>query len=448
MKVTVEKQEGNKIHLEIEVDGQGISEQYHTSLNYYSRQVKVQGFRKGKVPKHIVEQQIDTESLKREIFQDVMARSYQDALQQQEIESIAEPSVQAVQAEIGKDFIFKAVVEVRPEVSLGEYSSLSVVVAPKEAISDDKIDEQLDMLRRQHAVMVPVEDRGAELGDVVTLRIEGTIEGEPIDLGESQEMNIELKEDSFVRGFSDQIIGLKAGEDKNFDLTFPADYHIEDLRDKPISFDVKVHDVKAVELPAIDDEFAKSVGDFENLDGLKERINSDLDELLEDQFEIRRQQKVLDAVVANAEVEVPESMLSRELFAMWQMGEGAQLQNAKVSEPTLRASLMNWMQREDMKETARQRIKTTLVLGAIARAEGITISQDEVDSEIQEMADSYQIPVAQVKQQLEQEGRTVALMDELLSYKIIDWVLENNEVQIGEEEAAAESEAELAEQTA
>jgi trigger factor len=368
-------------------------------------------------------------------------------LAEQNIESIAEPSVQAVQAEIGKHFIFKAIVEVRPEVTLGEYKGLSVVVAPKEEISDAKMDEQLDMLRRQHAVMVPVEDRGAELGDVVTLRIEGTIEGEPIDLGESQEMNIELKEDSFVRGFSDQILGLKAGDEKNFDLTFPADYHIEDLRDKPISFEVKVHDVKAVELPAIDDEFAKSVGDFENLDALKERITSDLDELLEDQFEIRRQQKVLDAVVANAEVEVPESMLSRELFAMWQMGEGAQLQNAKVSEPTLRASLMNWMQRDDMKDTARQRIKTTLVLGAIARAEGITIAQDEVDNEIQEMADSYQIPVAQVKQQLEQEGRTVALMDELLSYKIIDWVLENNEVQIGEE-AAAESEAELAEQTA
>ncbi len=429
MKVTVEKQEGNKIHLEIALDGQPLQEAYGQALNYYGRGLKLKGFRKGKVPQHLVEQNLDTDQIKRDIFQRAMGDSYYKALSEQQIESIAEPVIEAVQAEIGKEFVYKAIVEVRPEVVLGEYKGLTVEVPADEAVTEAKIEEQIQHLRREHAILLPVDDRPAQLGDLMTLHVEATIEGEPVDLGESRDMTLELREDSFVKGFSDQVVGLKTGEQKSFDLTFPEDYYVEELRNKEIHFEVDVHELKEVEMPEVDDDFASSVDNsLENLGQLHERIRTELNEALEEQNEIQKQQKVLDRIVSNAQVEVPDSMLQRELYAMWQMSEGTQLSNAKVGEQTLRASLMHWMQREELKDTARQRIKTTLVLGAVARAEGIVISQEEVDEEIQELAETHEIPVEQVKSQLEQENRMVALMDELLSFKIIDWVMENNDV--------------------
>lgn len=431
MKVTVEKQEGNKIHLEITLDGGPIKEAYHQALSRYSRNLKLKGFRKGKAPQHLVEQNLDTDQIKRDIFQRAMGESYYQALAQQQIEAIAEPLIESVQAEIGKDFIYKAIVEVRPEVVLGQYKGLTVTVPPDEVLSEEKVQERIEQLRREHAILLPVDHRPAQLGDVITLHVEASIEGEAVDLGESKDMTLELREDSFVKGFSEQVVGLQVNEKKSFDLTFPEDYYVQELRGKEIHFDIHLHEVKEVELPELDNDFATTVySDLETLDQLYERVRKELSEALEEQNEVQKQQKVLDQVVSNAQVEIPDSMLQRELYAMWQMSEGAQLTHAKVSEQTLRASLMHWMQREDLQETARQRIKTTLVLGAIARQEGISISQEEVEEEIQVLAANHDISVEQVKQQLEQENRMVALMDELLSFKIIDWIMENNEIVI------------------
>jgi trigger factor len=440
VKVTVEKQEGNKIHLEIQVEGQPIEEAYRNALSYYGRGLKLKGFRKGKVPQHLVEQSLDVDQIKRDIFQRAMGDSYQQALTEQAIESIAEPEVQAVQADVGKDFIYKAIVEVRPEVVLGDYKGLTVAIAEEETLTDEKVDEQIQHLRREHAVLLPVDNRPAQLGDLMTLHVEASIEGESVDLGESKDMTLELREDSFVKGFSDHVVGLNIDEKKDFDLTFPEDYYVEDLRGKQIHFEIHVHEIKEVELPEVDDDFASTVhSDIENVEQLHERIRKELVEAVEEQNEVQKQQKVLDKVVSNSQVEIPESMLNREMYAMWQMSEGGQLANAKVGEQTMRASLMHWMQREELKETARQRIKTTLVLGAVAREEGLSISAEEVDAEIQELADTHEIAVEQVRSQLEQENRMVALMDELLSFKIIDWVMENNDVVVSPELAAEQA---------
>jgi len=445
VKVTVEKQEGNKIHLEVALEGKPLEEAYHQALNYYGRSLKLKGFRKGKVPLNLVEQNLDTDQVKRDLFQRAMGDSYHQALAEQQIESIAEPVIEAVQAEIGKDFIYKAIVEVRPEVVLGDYKGLTAAIPSEETLTDEKIDEQIQHLRREHAVLLPVDNRPAQLGDLMTLHVDASIEGESVDLGESKDMTLELREDSFVKGFSDHVVGLNVDEKKSFDLTFPEDYYVEDLRGKQIHFDVHVHEIKEVELPEVDDDFASTVhSELENLEELNERIRKELSEAIEEQNEVQKQQKLLDKVVSNAQVEIPDSMLQRELYAMWQMSEGSQLANAKVGEQTLRASLMHWMQREELKETARQRIKTTLVLGAIAREEGISISQEEVDAEIQELAETHEIPVEQVKAQLEQENRMVALMDELLSFKIIDWVMENNDIVVSEELSQAEEAAKTA----
>ncbi|MGV3522785.1 MAG: trigger factor [Candidatus Sericytochromatia bacterium] len=441
MKVTVEKQEGNKIHLQIEVEGSGIAKDYRDALNMYGRNLNVKGFRKGKIPPHLIEQHVDTDRLKQEIFQQAVTQSYQAAVAEQQIEAIAEPQIEGLQVQIGQPFVYRAIVEVRPEVELGEYQGLSIKVPHPETLDETKVQEQLDFLRREHAVLIPIDDRGAEMGDLVSLRIEGTIEGEPIDLGESKDMTLELREDSFVKGFSDHIVGMQVDEKKEFTLTFPADYYVDDLREKPITFNVHLHEIKEVELAELDDDLASTVdSELDSLDALKQRIHDELSDSLEEQAEIQKQQRVLDRVVEGAKVEIPESMLNRELFAMWQMSEGSQLANAKVNEKTLQASWMHWMQRDDMKDTAGQRIKTTLVLGAIAREENLQLTQAEIDQEIQDLADTHEVPVDQVKAQLQQDNRMVALMDELLSYKIIDWVMEHNEV-VYTDEADAEEEA-------
>jgi len=452
VKVTVEKQEGNKIHLQIEVEGSGIAKRYREVLNQQGRNLRVKGFRKGKVPPHLIEQYVDTDRLRQEIFQNAMTQSYQQAITQQQIEAIAEPDIQAIQVEIGKPFIYRAVVEVRPEVTLGQYQGLTVHVPPKEEATDEKVQEQLDFLRREHAVLIPVDDRPARMGDLVSLRIEGTIEGEPIDLGESKDMTLELREDSFVKGFSDHIVGIEVDGRKEFTLTFPNDYYVEDLRDKPITFNVHLQEIKEVELAELDDDLASTVdNELETLEQLRDRIRAELEESLEEQSEILKQQRVLDRVVASASVDIPDSMMNRELFAMWQMSEGNQLMSAKVNEKTLQASWLHWMQRGDMQSTARQRIKTTLVLGAIARAENLQLSPEEIEEEIQELASAHNVPVEQVKQQLQQDNRMVALMDELLSYKIIDWVMDHNEIIVtdkADEIEALDSAIEIAEAAA
>lgn len=439
MKVTVEKQESNKIHLQVEIEGEGIAQEYRNALKMYARDLKVKGFRPGKVPQHLVEKYVDADRLKQELFQNAMSSSYQEALNEQKIEAIAEPQIEPVQVEIGQPFVYKAIVEVRPEVKLGEYKDLKVTTPPQDEVTDEKINEQLAHLQREHAVLIPVDDRAAQMGDLATLRIEGNIEGEAIDLGESKEMTFELKDDSFVKGFSDHIVGMSTDEKKEFTLTFPDDYYVEDLREKPITFNVHLQEIKEVELAELDDDLASTVdSELETLDQLKARIQEELADDFEEQFEVQKQQNVLDKVVAGAEVEIPESMMNRELFAMWQMSEGAQLSNAKVNEKTLQASWIHWMQREDMKETAAQRIKTTLVLGAIAREEDLQLTDEEVNEEIKELAETHGVDEAQVRAQLQQQNRMVALMDELLSYKIIDWVMDHNEVTVGEAEEASE----------
>lgn len=440
MKVTVEKQESNKIHLQVEVEGEGIAQEYRNALKMYARDLKVKGFRPGKIPQHLVEKYVDADRLKQELFQNAMSSSYQQALNEQQIEAIAEPQIEPVQVEIGQPFVYKAIVEVRPEVTLGQYKDLQVTTPPQDEVTEDKINEQLAHLQREHAVLIPVDDRAAQMGDLATLRIEGNIEGESIDLGESKEMTFELKDDSFVKGFSDHIVGMSTDEKKEFTLTFPEDYYVEDLREKPITFNVHLQEIKEVELAELDDDLASTVdSELETLDQLKARIQEELADDFEEQFEVQKQQNVLDKVVANAEVEIPESMLNRELFAMWQMSEGAQLSNAKVNEKTLQASWIHWMQRADMKETAEQRIKTTLVLGAIARAEDLQLTDEEVNDEIKELAETHGVDEAQVRAQLQQQNRMVALMDELLSYKIIDWVMDHNEVTVSEEAATEEA---------
>lgn len=439
MKVTVEKQESNKIHLQVELEGEGIAQEYRNALKMYARDLKVKGFRPGKVPQHLVEKYVDADRLKQELFQNAMSSSYQEALNEQKIEAIAEPQIEPVQVEIGQPFVYKAIVEVRPEVKLGAYKDLKVTTPPQDEVTDEKINEQLAHLQREHAVLIPVDDRAAQMGDLATLRIEGNIEGESIDLGESKEMTFELKDDSFVKGFSDHIVGMSTDEKKEFTLTFPDDYYVEDLREKPITFNVHLQEIKEVELAELDDDLASTVdSELETLDQLKARIQEELADDFEEQFEVQKQQNVLDKVVAGAEVEIPESMMNRELFAMWQMSEGAQLSNAKVNEKTLQASWIHWMQREDMKETAAQRIKTTLVLGAIAREEDLQLTDEEVNEEIKELAETHGVDEAQVRAQLQQQNRMVALMDELLSYKIIDWVMDHNEVTVGEAEEASE----------
>lgn len=448
MKVTFEKQDSNKIHLLIEVDGSDIAKEYRSSLSQYGKSLQIKGFRKGKVPTHLVEQHIDADRLKQELFQKSMTSSYQEAIAEQQIEAIAEPQIEAIQVEIGMPFIYKAVVEVRPVVTLGEYQGLSVTVAPKEEVDEEKVQEQLEELQREHAILLPVDDRSAQLGDLVALRIEGTIEGESIDLGESKDMTLELREDSFVKGFSDHIVGMDLDQEKDFEITFPEDYYVEDLRGKPISFHVHLQEIKEVELAELDDDLAATVdSELTNLEELKTRIREELEDSAEEHFEVQKQQRLLDKVVAAADVEIPESMLNRELFAMWQMSEGSQLANAKVNEKTLQASWIHWMQRAEMQETAKQRIKTTLVLGSIARIENLQLTDEEVELEIQELATAHNVPLEQVRAQLQQDNRMVALMDELLSYKIIDWVMDHNELIITEDALEDESEPEASDET-
>jgi trigger factor len=449
LKVTLQKQESNQVCLEVEIEVQQVADAYEKKFKEASRHVNVPGFRKGKAPKKILEKYIHQDMLKKDVIEDLVSESYPEALKNLEnpVEPITDPKIELVSFDLEQPLVFKATIEVKPEVKLGEYKGLNLVADKLEAITDKDVDDEIEAIRKRHGELVLVEDRAVQEGDFATLDIYGEVEGEPIPQGTTDNLLMEIKPGNFVPGFTEQIIGMKANEEKNIEVTFPDEYPVVDLRQKKGTFKVFIKDIKELKLPELNDEFAKHMGEghmhgeIDSVDALKAQVRSELERNNELNQLVKNQQTLIEQIVNVSEVEVPETMLKRELYAMWANGEGKTLSEKNVSQEVLEASWENWTSREDMNEEARKRIKTTLVLSDIAKTESITITPQELDLQINEYSRMYQITPEQLRKQLVKNNRLVPLIDEMLSLKIINWLEGNSKVTVkGEEQAETVSE--------
>ncbi|MBS4031079.1 MAG: trigger factor [Clostridiales bacterium] len=420
--VKLEKIDESKVALEIEVEAQTVEEALDTAYKKVVKKVSLPGFRKGKVPRPILESRFGSEVLFEDALEILVPDAYDKAVKKTGINPIDQPEIDLVQLEKGKPFIFKALVEVKPEATLGEYKGVEVTREVKE-ITEADVAAKLEQLRKQHVKLHVVEDAVAQ-GDMTVIDFTGFKDGEPFEGGHGEGYSLEIGSGSFIPGFEEQLIGLKTGEEKEISVTFPEEYHAEELAGKPVTFKVKLQEVKRKELPELSDDFAAEVSDFATLAELKEDALNKLKEAEENRVKTELETSVIESVAANSDVAVPNVMVEREIDRMTgEMEQFLRMQGLTLDKfIALTGKTMDDL-RDDKREEAKSRVKANLVLDAIIQKEGFAATDEEVDEKIQKFAESYGQEVEKVKEYFNVQGQSDVLRQEIRYRKAIDFLV-------------------------
>lgn len=418
-----EKLEGNRGVLTVEVSAEQVSKGLDAAFQKVVKQVSVPGFRKGKMPRGMFEKRFGVESLYQDALDILLPEAYGDAIDEAGIEPVDRPEIDIEQMEKGKDLIFKATVIVKPEVKLGDYKGLEVEELDTN-VTDEDVQKELETLQNRQAELVVKEEGTAENGDTVVIDFEGFVEGEAFEGGKAENHSLELGTGSFIPGFEEQLVGVAAGESKDVEVTFPEEYHAAELAGKPATFKVTVHEIKAKELPVLDDEFAKDVDDeVETLDELKEKIKTRLENSKKHEAEHHLRDTVVEKAAENAEVDLPEVMITNEVNRMLQEFEQRlQMQGMNMELYFQFSGQDENALREQMKEEAEKRVRVNLALEAIAKAENLEVSDEEVNAELENMAGMYNMTVDNIKQAL---GGVEGIKSDLKMKKAVDFLVEN-----------------------
>ncbi|WP_240374682.1 trigger factor [Bacillus piscicola] len=440
MSANWEKQEGNEGILTVEVDSEKFDTALDQAFKKVRKQVNVPGFRKGKIPRKIFEQRFGVEALYQDAVDIVLPEAYASAVDEAGIEPVDRPEIDIEEIEKGKNLVFKATVTVKPEVKLGEYTGLEVEKFDT-TVSEEEVDEQLENLQERHAELVVVEDGEAQEGDTVVLDFEGFVNEEAFEGGKAENYSLEIGSGQFIPGFEEQLIGAKAGEEKEVTLTFPEDYHSEELAGKEAVFKVKVHDIKRKEIPELDDEFAKDVDeDAETLEQLRKQQEDRLKEEKEHAKEHHERDTVVEKAAENAEIDIPAVMITNEAERMVQeFDQRLQAQGMTLDMYYQMAGTDEDGMKEQFKPEAEKRVRMNLTLEAIAEAENIEATDEDAENELEKMAEAYQRDKEEIRTLLSMQGGTDALKGDLRIQKAIDFLVEQSKtVEKQEDTEAAE----------
>ncbi|MCS0654430.1 trigger factor [Cytobacillus firmus] len=424
MSAKFEKLEGNRGVLTIEVDAEKVTEGLDAAFKKVVKQVNVPGFRKGKMPRGMFEKRFGVESLYQDAVDYLLPEAYANAIDETGIEPVDRPEIDVEQIEKGKSLIFKATVTVKPEVKLGEYKG--VEVKPLETnVTEEDVNNELTSLQERQAELAVKEEGKAENGDTVVMDFEGFVDGEAFEGGKAENYSLELGSGQFIPGFEEQLIGAAAGESKDVEVSFPEEYHAAELAGKPATFKVTVHEIKTKQLPELDDEFANDADEeVETLDALKEKIKTRLEESKKHEAEHHVRDTVVEAAAANAEMEIPAAMVDTEVNRMMQEFEQRlQMQGMNLELYFQFSGQDEAALREQMKEEAEKRVRVNLTLEAIAKAENIEVSDEEVSEELNKMAEMYNMSADQITQAL---GSLEGLKADLQIKKAVDFLVENS----------------------
>ena len=434
MKVTTEKIENQQVVLEITVPAEELEKAYAQAFKNISKQVNIPGFRKGKAPKKMVEKHVGVEYIMDEAFKTVYNASFGEAVDESKQVPVSRVDLEEVQLELGKDVIYKTTFTAKPEVKLGQYKEVKVAKADT-TVSDADVDAQLARMLDRQADMVEAEEGAAvENGNFITLDFKGTVDGEAFAGGESKDYPLEVGSNSFIPGFEEQLVGMKVGEEKEVNVTFPEDYHSEELKGKAAVFACKVNSIKRKVLPAMDDEFAKKASTFETLDELKADVRKNLQTAADNKAVNEKREAVLDAISEAAEVEIPNVMIETRINNMInQMAMNIEQQGMKLEQYLQFTGTDMSKLRENCKETAQKNVRIDLVLEAVAVAEGIKVEDADLQAEIAGMAAQYGATPAQIKKIIAENGQIGSLIDTIMRRKAMELVVssavESDEVQ-------------------
>ncbi|TYR76869.1 trigger factor [Rossellomorea vietnamensis] len=419
-----EKQEGNQGVLTIEVDADTVNNGLDAAFKKVVKQVNVPGFRKGKMPRGMFEKRFGVESLYQDALDVILPEAYAKAVEETGISPVDRPEIDIEQMEKGKELIFTATVTVKPEVKLGEYKGLEVEKMETEVTSED-VENELKSLQEKQAELAVKEEGAAENGDTVVIDFEGFVDGEAFEGGTAENYSLELGSGSFIPGFEEQLIGLETGAEKEVEVNFPEEYHASELAGKPAVFKTKLHEIKAKQLPELDDEFAKDADEeVETLDQLKEKIQKRLEESKKNEAEQTLRDTLVEKASENTEVEIPDAMVDTEVDRMMQEFE----QRLQMQGMNLELYFQFSGQKEEdlrgqMKEDAAKRVRTNLTLEAIAEAENLEISDEEAEEEVNKLAEQYNMAADNIKQAL---GGLDNLKTDLKIRKAVEVLVDNS----------------------
>lgn len=424
MSLSVEKLEGSMAKLTIEVPADEFTKAITDAYNKQKSKFAVPGFRKGKVPQAYIEKMYGAGVFYEDAANKLINEYYPKEIDNCDLEIVSNPEIDVEQVEKGKAFIFTAVVAVKPEIKLGEYKGVEIEKIDADVTEDEVMAKILEE-QKQNSRSIPVEDRAAALDDEVTINYEGFIDDVAFDGGKGENHKLVLGSHSFIDTFEDQIVGKSIGEKFDVNVTFPEDYHADDLAGKPAVFKVELVAINAIELPELDDEYASEVSSFDTFEEYKEDVKKILEVKKEKEVTRAKQGKLLEKIAESSEVELPEAMIKFQQekiydeFAQRMMYQGLQMEQYLKIMNTTKEAMM-----EQVKPDAIARIKTSLVLEAVAAAENIVATDAELDEEIQNMASTYQMEPEKLKELIGDKEMEQVKQD-IASRKALDFLVEN-----------------------
>ena len=398
MSLQVEKLEHNMAKLTVEVAAEDVEKALQAAYLKQRKQINIPGFRKGKVPRQMIEKMYGPEVFYDEAANNMIPDAYAKAYDESELDIVSQPKIEVVQMEKGKPFIFTAEVATKPEVTLGDYKGLKVDKVSTR-VTQKEVDEEIEKERERNARTIEVTDRAVQDKDEVTLDFEGFVDGVAFEGGKGEDYPLTIGSGSFIPGFEEQLIGAEIDKEVEVNVTFPKEYHSEELAGKDATFKCTVHTIKAKELPELDDEFASEVSECETMDAYRAEVKKNIKERNERTGREKKENQAVDQAIENAQMDIPEAMIE---FQVRQMADDfarrIQQQGLTVEQYFQFTGMTAEKMMEEMRPQAEKSIKTRLVLEAIVKAENIEVSDERVEEELTKMAEAYQMEVEKLKE--------------------------------------------------
>ncbi|TKI56476.1 trigger factor [Brevibacillus antibioticus] len=423
-----EKVENNQGVLTIEVDATQVDAALDQAFKKVVQKVQVPGFRKGKVPRKMFESRFGVESLYQDALDILLPTAYGQAVREAGIEPVDRPEVDVTQMEQGKNLIFKATVTVKPEVKLGDYKGLSIEEKDF-SVTEESVDAELKRMQERHAELVAVEEGAAQTGDIAVIDFEGFQDGVAFEGGKAEDYSLELGSGTFIAGFEEQLAGLNIGEEKEITVTFPEEYHSPNLAGKEAVFKVKLNSLKRKNMPVLDDEFAKDVSEFDTLEELKADTKKKLEEkTAQEKDQYVREQLVLKAA-ENAEIDLPAVMVEHELDQMVnEFGQRLQYQGMTLELYYQFSGMDESQLRDQLRADATSRVRTSLTLEAVGKAENIEATEEDVTAELEKLAGVYGRPADELRKIFSAQDGMAALYRDVQTRKTVDLLVAESKV--------------------
>lgn len=400
MSVQVEKQEKNMAKLTIEVSAEKVEEAIQSAYQKERKHINIPGFRKGKAPRQLIEKMYGKEVFYNEALDNLLPTAYAEALEECEEEVVSRPKISIEQMESGKALIFTASVALKPEAILGEYKGVQVE-KPVIEVLDAEIEAEITKEREANARTITVDDRAVMDGDMIILDYAGSVDGVPFEGGTATNQELTIGSKRFIPGFEEQLIGAAIDEEREIQVTFPEEYHAKDLAGKEAVFKCLIHEIKVKELPEVDDEFAQEVSEFDTLDAYKEDIKEKLFKDKEAEAKRAKEDAVIQKIIEGASMEIPDAMIDFQTEQMLEeFGQRIQMQGMSIEQYFQITGMTEENYKEQVKPRAKQNIESRLVLEAVAKAENLEATDEDLEAEMVRMADMYKMELDKVKEMM------------------------------------------------